>query len=79
MPGVPLGAQSRLRFREAQKIMRLVLVLWAVRGCFTHEILYSPGFCMAIGLALGLQLTAVPKIAEAVAPGARHVAGRRVY
>jgi O-antigen ligase len=42
--------------KSARGLLRMMLVLWIVRGMFTHEILYSPGFAMGIGLALGLCL-----------------------
>lgn len=58
-PEQGLPRYHNVLFKEARKIMRLVLILWLLRGCFTHEIIYSPGFCMAIGLALGLQLSYV--------------------
>jgi hypothetical protein len=66
-PPVPLSLPERLDFTEAQKMLRSVLLVWAVRGFFTHEILYSPAFCMAIGLTLGLELCAV-KSAGRIAP-----------
>jgi hypothetical protein len=58
-PDKPLAPYSRMLFGEARRIMYMVLILWFVRGMFTHEILYSPAFCMAIGLALGLELSVV--------------------
>jgi O-antigen ligase len=41
-------------FVLARSLMRMMLILWVVRGMFSREILYSPGFCIGIGLALGL-------------------------
>ena len=49
-PGTQLGAS----FYDARNLLRMTLVLWAVRGLFTREILYNPGFCIAVGLAIGL-------------------------
>lgn len=40
--------------KEARTISRMLLLLWFVRGNFTHEIIYSPSFNMAIGLCAGL-------------------------
>ena len=32
----------------------MMLILWGVRGTFSQEILYNPGFCVGLGLAIGL-------------------------
>lgn len=56
-PQFPLDISSQIGFRHARSAMRMLLVLWFVRAAFTNEIIYSPGFCMAIGLALGLELS----------------------
>jgi hypothetical protein len=34
----------------------MVILLFAVRGMFTREVLYSPGFAAAFGLAIGLAM-----------------------
>lgn len=39
---------------SAHRLMRMMIILWFVRGIFSREILYSPGFCMGVGLAIGL-------------------------
>lgn len=44
------------KFQEARRLLRYLLVLWLLRGFFSHEILYSPAFCMAMGLCLGFCL-----------------------
>jgi len=44
-------------FKAARSVLRMMLVLWAFRGMFTAEILYSPAFSMAIGLLIGLCVT----------------------
>jgi hypothetical protein len=44
-------------FFDARNLLRMMLVLWAVRGSFSQEILYNPGFCMGLGLAIGLCIT----------------------
>jgi hypothetical protein len=38
--------------------MRMLIILWVVRGTFSREILYNPAFCIAIGLTIGLCLLA---------------------
>jgi hypothetical protein len=38
--------------------MRMLIVLWAVRGVFTNDILYNPSFNIAIGLCIGLCILA---------------------
>lgn len=73
-PPVPLPARGGQNFRQAQLIMRSILIVWMVRGCFTHEIIYTPAFCMAIGLALGLELCSASnhgKSTSAMVDGAR--------
>lgn len=47
-------------FRKARRLLRYALILWAVRGFFTHEIIYSPSFNMALGLCLGLCIVHMP-------------------
>jgi hypothetical protein len=49
-PGMQLGAP----FFDARNLLRMMMLLWSLRGLFTREILYNPGFCIAIGLAIGL-------------------------
>jgi Ca2+/Na+ antiporter len=44
-------------FFDARTLLRMMLVLWAIRGSFSQEILYNPGFCVGIGLAIGLCIT----------------------
>ena len=41
------------KFREARRLLRYLLILWLLRGFFSHEILYAPAFCMAMGLCFG--------------------------
>jgi O-antigen ligase len=70
-PAVGRGG-STLEFIEARKLLRYMLILWTVRGMFNDEILYNPGFCIGLGLAMGLCIAAnkLPRLA-AVEPGAR--------
>jgi hypothetical protein len=51
-----------VRFREARRLMRYMLILWLLRGFFSHEILYSPAFCMGLGLCVGLCLLPVLRL-----------------
>ncbi len=53
-PKVPLGMSLGPGFYDARNLLRMMLLLWSLRGLFTREILYNPGFCMGIGLAIGL-------------------------
>jgi len=41
-------------FREARKMLRMMLFLWFFRGQFTAEVLFSPGFNLGLGLLVGL-------------------------
>jgi hypothetical protein len=44
------------RFRSARHLLRMMLILWIVRGMFSHEILYAPAFSMGLGLCIGMCL-----------------------
>jgi hypothetical protein len=37
---------------RAGALLRMFIVLWLMRGMFTREVLYSPTFCIGMGLAL---------------------------
>ena len=78
-PKVPRGRKPPSEFIEARKLMRYLLILWAVRGLFNDEIFYNPGFCIAIGLTMGLCLVSskLPSVAAAgrVAPNRQGLAG----
>jgi hypothetical protein len=52
---------------EARKLMRMLVILWFVRGMFSREILYSPAFNIAIGLAIGLYILAATSSKKQVA------------
>jgi O-antigen ligase len=58
----PQGQSQRsvasAEFFEARKLMRYMLILWTVRGMFNDEILYNPGFCIGLGLAIGFCIVA---------------------
>jgi len=53
-PGKTASATPTAGFLEARALLRMMVVLWAVRGLFSEEILYNPGFCIGLGLAIGL-------------------------
>ncbi len=40
-------------FLEARKLLRFTMILFAVRGMFAAEILFSPCFCIIIGMGIG--------------------------
>ena len=48
---------------QAQRLLRMMVLLWVIRGMFTSAILYNPGFSMGLGLAVGYcaLLSAKPK------------------
>ena len=55
-------------FRAARRILRMMIVVWIVRGLFTEEILYNPSFCMALGMSLGACLIREKTSAKALLP-----------
>ena len=50
--GIKIGRRND-PLRDARFLMRMMLVLWFMRGNFTREILYNPSFCIAVGLCIG--------------------------
>ncbi len=44
--------------RESRKLLRMMVVLWVVRGMFTREILFNPSFNIGLGLCIGLCMLA---------------------
>ncbi len=44
--------------RDAVRLMRMMVVLWFVRGNFTRDILFNPSFNIGLGLAIGLCMLA---------------------
>lgn len=50
------GADDPLR--DAVRLMRMMIVLWFVRGNFTRDILFNPSFNIGLGLAIGLCMLA---------------------
>jgi hypothetical protein len=55
-PSERKGANFLLIFSGSPhfRLLRMMLVLWFVRGMFSREILYAPSFCIGLGLAIGL-------------------------
>lgn len=37
----------------AHNLLRMMVALWLIRGMFSREILYNPGFCVGLGMCLG--------------------------
>ena len=58
-------------FVNARKLIRMLLVLYIARGLFTREILYNPGFIIAMGLSIGWCIVNVGprRIAEDLSAG----------
>jgi hypothetical protein len=43
--------------RRAHSLLRMMIILWVVRGMFTQNILFAPAFNLAIGIIIGLCMT----------------------
>lgn len=56
--------------KAARGLLRIVLMLFIIRGMFTHEVLTTPSFPIAIGIALGLNIACRPRPAPSVDPQA---------
>ncbi len=41
-----------------RRLLRMMVILWAIRGLFTSEVLYNPSFCIAIGMTIGICIIA---------------------
>jgi O-antigen ligase len=41
-----------------RRLLRMMVLLWVIRGLFTREVLYNPSFCIALGLVIGLCILA---------------------
>jgi hypothetical protein len=61
--------EANADFYDARTLLRMMIVLWAVRGFFSQEILFNPGFCMGLGLAIGLCMVELDLIKKFVPPG----------
>lgn len=44
---------GRFGFLEARQLLRYTMILFAVRGMFSAEILFMPCFCIVIGMGIG--------------------------
>ncbi|REK10861.1 MAG: O-antigen ligase family protein [Planctomycetota bacterium] len=60
--------------REARRLMRMMVLLWAVRGLFTREVLYNPSCNIGLGLCIGYFIWA-EKLREVPLPIKRTSAG----
>ena len=47
------GRAVAFEFLQAQRLLRMMVLLWIIRGMFTSNILYNPGFSMGLGLVIG--------------------------
>jgi len=56
--------------KSARGLLRIVLLLFIIRGMFTHEVLTTPSFPIAIGIALGLNIACRPRPARTAEPHA---------
>lgn len=45
-------------FYAPRRLLRMMVILWVIRGLFTREVLYNPSFCIALGLCIGLCILA---------------------
>jgi hypothetical protein len=54
--------------KAARGLLRIVLMLFIIRGMFTHEVLTTPSFPIAIGIALGLNIACRPRLAKSADP-----------
>ena len=61
--------EANADFYDARTFLRMMLILWAVRGMFSQEILYNPGFCMGLGLAIGLCMVELEQIRKSASAG----------
>ena len=57
--------------RVALTLVRMMVVLWAVRGMFTREVLYNPSCTIGLGLCLGLFIVAQTALAGEGAASAK--------
>ena len=60
---------ANVDFYDARSLLRMMITLWAVRGAFSQEILFNPGFCMGLGLAIGLCMIELELAKKSVPPG----------
>ncbi|MCU1267783.1 MAG: O-Antigen ligase [Acidobacteria bacterium] len=52
--GRPLSRALIGQMHSGHILLRMIVVLWVLRGMFTDEVLYSPSFCIGLGLCIGL-------------------------
>jgi hypothetical protein len=54
--------------RDAVRLMKMMVILWFVRGNFTRDIVFSPSFNIGLGLAIGLCMLAEVARQERASP-----------
>ena len=52
-----LNPATGVRTQSSHALLRMMMLLWLLRGMFTDEVLYSPSFCIGFGLCIGLCIT----------------------
>jgi hypothetical protein len=68
-PGNRQSSDADADFYDARTLLRMMIILWGVRGMFSQEILYNPGFCVGLGLAIGLCMVELDLIKKSVPSG----------
>jgi hypothetical protein len=53
-PAMRTDSRLKATFLAPHRLLQMALLLWIMRGLFTREILYSPAFCIGVGLCIGL-------------------------
>lgn len=48
--------REAIQLRSAHQLLRMLIILWLIRGLFSREILYNPGFAFGFGFAIGFYL-----------------------
>lgn len=52
--GKPIkNREADREYPDLGRLLRMMLFLWFVRGMFSREILYAPGFCIGLGIIIG--------------------------
>jgi hypothetical protein len=75
--GVKIGGNED-PLRDAVRLMRMMVILWAVRGFFTRDILYNPSFSIGLGLAIGLCMLAEVAREQMMLPAGKQKSGPRL-
>ena len=51
---VPVLPNTKKAAMSSHAALRVMMLLWFLRGMFTREVLYSPAFCIGFGLLIGM-------------------------